>query len=160
MDRSQRTGSLDSLAEFGSQQNLVNHSLSLDREHMESPAPLDFNGYGNIHNPFDRQTISQLMGNPSHGGYGSGQGGLSNYPDLPYSLQAHSPTGYGANHSGGFRMETSPIGSYPLGGDSGSPGWINMNSPPPQYQTHIPQNTYHQQLRYPVLNPLYRTWAA
>ncbi|KAH8158798.1 hypothetical protein CIB48_g9445 [Xylaria polymorpha] len=154
MDRSQRTGSLDSLAEFGSQQNLVNHSLSLDREHMESPAPLDFNGYGNIHNPFDRQTISQLMGNPSHGGYGSGQGGLSNYPDLPYSLQAHSPTGYGANHSGGFRMETSPIGSYPLGGDSGSPGWINMNSPPPQYQTHIPQNTYHQQLRYPVLNPL------
>ncbi|KAI0863617.1 fungal-specific transcription factor domain-containing protein [Xylaria cubensis] len=138
MDRSQRTGSLDSLAE----------------EHMESPAPLDFNGYGSIHNPFDRQTISQLMGNPSHGGYGASQGGLSNYPDLPYSLQAHSPTGYGTNHSGGFRMETSPIGTYPLGGDSGSPGWINMNSPPPQYQTHIPQNTYHQQLRYPVLNPL------
>ncbi|TRX93161.1 hypothetical protein FHL15_006029 [Xylaria flabelliformis] len=155
MDRSQRTGSLDSLAEFGSQQaNLVNHSLTLDREHMESPAPLDFNGYGSIHNPFDRQTISQLMGNPSHGGYGAGQGGLSNYPDLPYSLQAHSPTGYGTNHSAGFRMETSPIGTYPLGGDSGSPGWINMNSPPPQYQTHIPQNTYHQQLRYPVLNPL------
>ncbi|KAI1737348.1 fungal-specific transcription factor domain-containing protein [Xylaria scruposa] len=138
MDRSQRTGSLDSLAE----------------EHMESPAPLDFNGYGSIHNPFDRQTISQLMGNPSHGAYGAGQGGLSNYPDLPYSLQAHSPTGYGTNHSAGFRMETSPIGAYPLGGDSGSPGWINMNSPPPQYQTHIPQNTYHQQLRYPVLNPL------
>ncbi|KAI0555434.1 fungal-specific transcription factor domain-containing protein [Xylaria curta] len=138
MDRSQRTGSLDSLAE----------------EHMESPAPLDFNGYGSIHNPFDRQTISQLMGNPSHGAYGAGQGGLSNYPDLPYSLQAHSPTGYGTNHSAGFRMETSPIGTYPLGGDSGSPGWINMNSPPPQYQTHIPQNTYHQQLRYPVLNPL------
>ncbi|KAI1757003.1 fungal-specific transcription factor domain-containing protein [Xylaria castorea] len=138
MDRSQRTGSLDSLAE----------------EHMESPAPLDFNGYGSIHNPFDRQTISQLMGNPSHGAYGSGQGGLSNYPDLPYSLQAHSPTGYGTNNSGGFRMETSPIGAYPLGGDSGSPGWMNMNSPPPQYQTHIPQNTYHQQLRYPVLNPL------
>ncbi|KAI0457729.1 fungal-specific transcription factor domain-containing protein [Xylaria acuta] len=155
MDRSQRTGSLDSLTEFGSQQaNLVNHSLTMDREHMESPAPLDFNGYGNIHNPFDRQTISQLMGNPSHGAYGSGQGGLSNYPDLPYSLQAHSPTGYGASHSAGFRMETSPIGTYPLGGDSGSPGWINMTSPPPQYQTHIPQNTYHQQLRYPVLNPL------
>ncbi|KAI3323440.1 fungal-specific transcription factor domain-containing protein [Xylariaceae sp. AK1471] len=138
MDRSQRTGSLDSLAE----------------EHMESPAPLDFNGYGNIHNPFDRQTISQLMGNSSHTAYGSGQGGLSNYPDLPYTLQAHSPTGYSTNHSAAFRMETSPIGAYPLAGDGGSPGWMSMNSPPPQYQPHIPQNTYHQQLRYPVLNPL------
>ncbi|KAI1310370.1 fungal-specific transcription factor domain-containing protein [Xylaria venustula] len=138
LERSQRTGSLDSLAE----------------ENMESPAPIDFNGYGNIHNPFDRQTISQLMGNPSHGAYGSGQGGLSNYPDLPYALQAHSPTGYSANAQATFRMEPSPMGTYQLGGDSGSPGWMNMGSPPPQYQTHIPQNTYHQQLRYPVLNPL------
>jgi len=155
MNRSQRTGSLDSLAEFGSHQaNLVNNSLTLEREHMESPAALDFNGYGNIHNPFDRQTISQLMGNPSHTAYGAGQGNLSNYPDLPYGLQAHSPTGYSTNHSAAFRMETSPIGTYPLGGDSGSPGWMPMSSPPPQYQPHIPQNTFHQQLRYPVLNPL------
>ncbi|KAI1418812.1 fungal-specific transcription factor domain-containing protein [Xylaria sp. FL1777] len=155
LERSQRTGSLDSLAEFGSHQaNLASHSLTLDREHMESPASIDFNGYGNIHNPFDRQTISQLMGNPSHGAYGSGQGGLSNYPDLPYALQAHSPTGYSANPPAAFRMEPSPMSAYPLGGDAGSPGWMNMNSPPPQYQTHIPQNTYHQQLRYPVLNPL------
>ncbi|EMR62164.1 putative transcriptional activator xlnr protein [Eutypa lata UCREL1] len=29
-----------------------------------------------------------------------------------------------------------------------------MSSPPPQYQSQIPQNNYHQQLRYPVLNPL------
>jgi xylanolytic transcriptional activator XlnR len=155
MNRSQRTGSLDSLAEFSSHQaNLVNNSLALDREHMESPAALDFNGYGNIHNPFDRQTISQLMGNPSHAAYGSSQANLSNYPDLPYGLQAHSPTGYSTNHSAAFRMETSPIGTYPLGGDSGSPGWMPMSSPPPQYQPHIPQNTFHQQLRYPVLNPL------
>ncbi|RWA07080.1 hypothetical protein EKO27_g8021 [Xylaria grammica] len=155
LERSQRTGSLDSLTEFGSHQaNLANNSLALEREHMESPAPLDFNGYGNIHNPFDRQTISQLMGNPSHGPYGSSQGGLSIYPDLPYSLQAHSPTGYSANASAAFRMEASPMGAYPLGGDAGSPGWMNMNSPPPQYQTHIQQNAYHQQLRYPVLNPL------
>ncbi|KAI0535961.1 fungal-specific transcription factor domain-containing protein [Xylaria digitata] len=154
LERSQRTGSLDSLTEFGSHQaNLANNPLSLDREHMESPAPLDFNGYGNIHNPFDRQTISQLMGGPSHGAYGASQG-LSNYPDLPYSLQAHSPTGYSTNASAAFRMEPSPMGAYPLGGDAGSPGWMNMNSPPPQYQTHIPQNAYHQQLRYPVLNPL------
>ncbi|KAI1158936.1 fungal-specific transcription factor domain-containing protein [Nemania serpens] len=138
MDRSQRTGSLDSLAD----------------EPMDSPAPLDFNGYGNIHNPFDRQTISQLMGNPPHGAYGSGQGALSNYPDLPYALQAHSPTGYSTNPAAAFRIETSPMGAYPLGGDAGSPGWMNMNSPPPQYQTQIPQNAYHQQLRYPVLNPL------
>ncbi|KAI1811750.1 fungal-specific transcription factor domain-containing protein [Poronia punctata] len=155
MDRSQRTGSLDSLAEFGSQQaNLANNPLTLDREHMGSPAPLDFNGYGNIHNPFDRQTINQLMGNPPHAGYGSGQGGLSNYPDLPYGLQPHSPPGFGANPSAAFRMEASPIGTYPLGGDAGSPGWMPMSSPPPQYQPQIQQNAYHQQLRYPVLNPV------
>ncbi|KAJ3576153.1 hypothetical protein NPX13_g3797 [Xylaria arbuscula] len=155
LERSQRTGSLDSLADFGSHQaNLASHSLTLDREHMESPTPIDFNGYGNIHNPFDRQTISQLMGNPSHGAYGAGQGSLSNYPDLPYGLQAHSPTGYSSNGPAAFRMEPSPMGAYQLGGDTGSPGWMNMNSPPPQYQTHIPQNAYHQQLRYPVLNPL------
>ncbi|KAI0396257.1 fungal-specific transcription factor domain-containing protein [Xylariaceae sp. FL0594] len=138
MNRSQRTGSLDSLAE----------------EHMESPATMDFNGYGNIHNPFDRQTISQLMGNASHAAYGSSQGNLSSYPDLPYGLQGHSPTGYATNHPAAFRMETSPIGTYPLGGDSGSPGWMPMSPPPTQYQPHIPQNTFHQQLRYPVLNPL------
>lgn len=155
LERSQRTGSLDSLTDFGSHSaNLASHSLTLDREHMESPAPIDFNGYGNIHNPFDRQTISQLMGNPSHGAYGAGQGSLSNYPDLPYALQAHSPTGYSSNAPAAFRMEPSPMGVYQLGGDTGSPGWMNMNSPPPQYQTHIPQNAYHQQLRYPVLNPL------
>ncbi|KAI8632114.1 fungal-specific transcription factor domain-containing protein [Xylariaceae sp. FL1651] len=155
MARSQRTGSLDSLAELGSHQaNLVTHSLAMDRDHMDSPAPLDFNGYGNIHNPFDRQTISHLMGASSHTAYGSGQGGLSNYPDIPYALQAHSPTGYSTNASAAFRMETSPISAYPLAGDAASPGWMSMSSPPPQYQSHIPQNSFHQQLRYPVLNPL------
>lgn len=184
MDRSQRTGSLDSLAEFGSQQQANLAGLgSLDgrdqqqQQHMQpqqSPTPLDFNGYGNIHhNPFDRHAISQLMGNPSpHGAYGSGNQGptLSNYPDLPYALhQAHSPTGYSTNphhhqhhhHSAAaaaaaFRLETGSMSAYPLGGDAGSPGWINMSSPPPQYQTHMPaQAPYHQQqLRYPVLNPL------
>ncbi|KAI1823620.1 fungal-specific transcription factor domain-containing protein [Xylaria intraflava] len=155
MDRSRRTGSLESLTEFSSHQaDLVNHSLALDRKHVESSAPLDFNGYGNIHNQFDRQTMNQLMGSPAQGAYGSGQGSLSNYPELPYSLQAQSPSGFSTDPSTTFRMATTPIGTYPLPGDTESPGWINTSPPPTQYQTHIPQSTYHQQLRYPVLNPL------
>ncbi|KAI1435354.1 fungal-specific transcription factor domain-containing protein [Xylaria sp. CBS 124048] len=156
MDRNRRTGSLDSLAEFGTQQaNLVNHSLALDREQVENSAPLDFNGYGNLHHQFDRQTISQLMGSPSHGAYGSGpQGSLSHYPDLPFSLRPQGSASFPADPATTFRMANAPIGRYPLPGDTESPGWMNASPPPSQYQTNISQNTYHQQLRYPVLSPL------
>ncbi|KAI2635464.1 fungal-specific transcription factor domain-containing protein [Xylaria nigripes] len=142
MNRRQRTRSLDSLAE----------------EHLESSAPLGFNGYGNIRHDFDRQSIGQLMGSPLHGTYGSGPGNLSNYPDLPYSLQTHSPAGFSTDPAASFRMETTPMSAYPLPRDHESPTWMSMNSPPPppppQYQTHMPPTTYHQHLRYPVLNPL------
>ncbi|KAI1329594.1 fungal-specific transcription factor domain-containing protein [Xylariaceae sp. FL0255] len=155
MTRSQRTGSLDSLAELGSHQaHLAGHSMVMERDHMESPAPLDLNGYGNIHNPFERQTISQLMGASSHAAYGSAQASLNNYPDLPYALQTQSPNGYSTNPSAAFRMETNPLSGYPLVGDDAAPEWISMSSPALHYQSHIPQNNYHQQLRYPVLNPL------
>ncbi|KAI1336246.1 transcriptional activator xlnR [Xylariaceae sp. FL0016] len=155
MDRSQRTGSLDSLAELSSQQaHMPSHSGGLERDHLDSPSSLDLNGYGNVQNPFDRQNMSQVMGAPAHVGFGTGHGGLSNYPDIPYALQTHSPTHYSTNPSNVFRMETSPLSGYPMGGEDPSPGWMSMSSPLPQYQSHIPQNNYHQQLRYPVLNPL------
>ncbi|KAI0483311.1 transcriptional activator xlnR [Xylariaceae sp. FL0804] len=155
MDRSQRTGSLDSLAELTSHQaHVPDHAAALDRDHLDSPTSMDLNGYGNVQNPFDRPGMGQMMSAPTHAGFGSGQGGMSNYPDIPYGIQAHSPTTYPANASNTFRMETGPLGAYPMTGDATSPGWISMSSPPPQYPSHIPQNNYHQQLRYPVLNPL------
>ncbi|KAI0599984.1 transcriptional activator xlnR [Biscogniauxia sp. FL1348] len=154
MERSQRTGSLDSLAELSTHQtHMPSHPGSLDRDHLDSPTSLDLNGYGNVPNPFDRPGIGNLMSGSAHTAYGAGQG-LSNYPDIPYSLQTQSPTNYPTNQSATFRIETSPLSAYPMAGETTPPAWMSMSSPPPQYQTHIPQNTYHQQLRYPVLNPL------
>ncbi|KAI1503032.1 fungal-specific transcription factor domain-containing protein [Biscogniauxia marginata] len=154
MERSQRTGSLDSLAELSSHQtHMPSHHGSLDRDHLDSPTSLDLNGYGNVQNPFDRPGLGNLMGGTAHTAYVSGQG-LSNYPDIPYGLQTQSPTNYPANAPTTFRIETSPLSAYHMAGETTSPGWMSMSSPPTQYQTHIPQNSYHQQLRYPVLNPL------
>jgi hypothetical protein len=95
-----------------------------------------------------------MMTGPSHNSYGSNHANLSNYPDIPYAIQTQSPTSYSGNPSANFRMATSPLSAYPIAGEAASPGWMSMSSPPPQYQSHIPQNNYHQQLRYPVLNPL------
>lgn len=89
---------------------------------------------------------------------------MSSYPDLPYALQTQSPTGYG-NAGGAFRLGTSPLSAYPMPGESTSPGWMNMPSPPTgpgpgpgHYAPHLgPSNGYgggHSQLRYPVLEPL------
>ncbi|KAI5926660.1 transcriptional activator xlnR [Camillea tinctor] len=154
MERSQRTGSLDSLAELSTHQtHMPSHPGSLDRDHLDSPTSLDLNGYGNVGNPFDRPGIGSLISGTAHTAYGSSQG-LSNYPDIPYALQTQSPTNYPTNPSATFRIETSPLSAYPMAGETTPPAWMSMSSPPPQYQTHIPQNTYHQQLRYPVLNPL------
>ncbi|KAI1845786.1 hypothetical protein JX265_000035 [Neoarthrinium moseri] len=156
MQRSQRTGSLDSLAELSSHQpHLATHTSGLDRDHLDSPTSLDLNAFGGVQNPYDRQGIgAHMMTGHTHNGYASAQHSLSNYPDIPYALQTQSPTNYGASASAGFRIGTSPLSAYPLTGEPTSPGWMSMSSPPPHYQTHIPQNNYHQQLRYPVLNPL------
>ncbi|CAJ2502070.1 Uu.00g049230.m01.CDS01 [Anthostomella pinea] len=154
MDRSERTGSLDSLAELSSHQaHMPSHPGALDRDHLDSPTSLDLNGYGNVQNPFDSQGMGHVMGGATHTAYGAGPG-LSSYPDIPYALQTHSPPDYSANASTAFGMGASPLSAYPMAGEPTSPGWMSMSSPPPQYQSHIPQNNYHQQLRYPVLNPL------
>ncbi|KAK3374456.1 fungal-specific transcription factor domain-containing protein [Lasiosphaeria ovina] len=155
--RSQRTGSIDSLDDMSAHQHMTSHPGSMGRDHMDSPGALDLNGYGNVHPAYERQGMSaHMMNGAAHTPYGSNQGGMSNYPDLPYGLQTQSPTNYAANTSNSFRLGTSPLSAYPMAGET-SPGWMNMSSPPPQYATHVPQNnSYGQspQLRYPVLEPL------
>ncbi|KAK0637195.1 fungal-specific transcription factor domain-containing protein [Bombardia bombarda] len=148
--RSQRTGSIDSLDDMGPHQGHMGSHL--DRDHMDSPTALDLNGYGNVHPAYERQ---HMMNGAPHAPYGSNQGHMSNYPDLPYALQTQSPTNYSANASNSFRLGTSPLSAYPMGAETTSPGWMNMSSPPPQFASHVPQNSYgHSQMRYPVLEPL------
>ncbi|KAK8090877.1 Xylanolytic transcriptional activator xlnR [Apiospora phragmitis] len=153
--RSQRTGSLDSLAEISSHQpHLTTHHATMDRDHLDSPTSLDLNGFGNVQNPYDRQGLgAHMMAGPSHTPYGASQTNLSDYPDIPYALQTQNPGNYATNASANFRMATSPLSAYPMAGET-SPGWMSISSPPAQYQSHIPPPSYHQQLRYPVLNPL------
>ncbi|KXX74781.1 Xylanolytic transcriptional activator xlnR [Madurella mycetomatis] len=155
--RGQRTGSMDSLGDLGAHQGqMTSHPGALDRDHLDSPTALDLNGYGSVHPAYERQVMgSHMMGGAPHTPYGSNQGNMSSYPDLPYALQTQSPTGYSANASNGFRLGNSPLSGYPMGGETTSPGWMNMSSPPPQYASHVPQSGYgHSQLRYPVLEPL------
>ena len=156
ISRSQRTGSLDSLSDMAAHQShMGGHPGAMDRDHLEGPTTLDLNGYGSVHSAYDRQAMAPHMINTSaHAAYGGNQGNMSTYPDLPYALQTQSPTGYSAN-ANSFRMGTSPLSAYPMAGDATSPEWMSMSSPPPQYQTQIPQNNYtHSPLRYPVLEPL------
>lgn len=154
--RGQRTGSMDSLGDLGHHQgHMTSHPGALDRDHLDSPTALDLNGYGSVHPAYERQQMGAHMMGPGHTPYGANQGGMSSYPELPYGLQTQSPTGYSANASNGFRLANSPLSAYPMGGETASPGWMNMSSPPPQFASHVPQSGYnHSQLRYPVLEPL------
>lgn len=159
MQRSVRTGSMDSMSEIGGHQPHMtshHHPGSMDRDHLDSPTGLDLNGYGNVHSAYDRQGMtSHMMNGGPTAPYGSNQGHMSNYPDLPYALQTQSPTTYSGNAGNSFRLGTSPLSAYPMAGEPASPGWMNMSSPPTQYASHVPQNNYgHSQLRYPVLEPL------
>ena len=156
MQRSERTGSLDSLAELSSHQSHIpTHNGAMDSDQLDSPTSLDLNGFGGVQNPYERQNLgAHMMAGPTHATYGSGQGAMSSYPEIPYALQTQSPSNFSTNPSAAFRIGTSPISAYPMAGDAASPPWMSMSSPPPQYQSQIPQNNYHQQLRYPVLNPL------
>ncbi|ORY65029.1 transcriptional activator xlnR [Pseudomassariella vexata] len=143
MQRSQRTSSLDSLAELSSHQS----HLPMDRDHLDSPTSLDLNAYASLQNPYDRQGISaHMMTGAAHNPYGAGQTNMSNYPEIPYPLQTRSAATYPAN-AAAFRIGTSPLDAYAMAGEPTSPDWMSMSS-------HIPQNNYHQQLRYPVLDPL------
>lgn len=158
ISRAQRTGSIDSLDDMNNHQaHMTSHPSGMDRDHLDSPAGLDLNGYGNVHAAYDRQGMSaHMMNGAANAPYGSNQGHMSNYPDLPYAIQTQSPTTYSANPSNSYRLGASPLGGYPMAGEPTSPGWMNMSSPPAQYATHVPQNNFapSQQSRYPVLEPL------
>ena len=150
--RGQRTGSIESMGDMSAHPgHLTSHP-----DHLDSPTGLDLNGYGGVHPGYERHMNAHMMGGPPHAPYGPNhQGSMSSYPDLPYALQAQSPTGYSANPANGFRLANSPLSAYPMGGEAASPGgWMSMSSPPPQF-AHLPQNGYgHSPLRYPVLEPL------
>ena len=154
MQQSQRNSSLESLGEMGGAAHMGHPGM--DRDQLDNPAALDLNGYGNVHPGYERQGMGSMMNGPAHNGYPPNQGNMSNYPDLPYGIQTQSPTGFSNNAP--FRMGASPLASYPMGGEAGSPGWnIPMSSPPPHFQHHIgqqPSFAQNQQLRYPVLEPL------
>ncbi|KAK3687358.1 fungal-specific transcription factor domain-containing protein [Podospora appendiculata] len=149
--RSARTGSMDSLDEMSAHPG----HMSGHPDHLDSPSGLDLNGYGSVNSSYDRQMGAHMMNGAAHNTYGSNQTHMSSYPDLPYTLQTQSPTNYSANPANSFRLGTSPLSAYPMGGETTSPGWMNMSSPPPQFASHVPQPNYgHSHLRYPVLEPL------
>ncbi|RYP30200.1 hypothetical protein DL767_006347 [Monosporascus sp. MG133] len=156
MRRSDRTGSLDTLAELSSHQSHIpTHGGTIENDHLDSPTSLDLNSFGNVQNPYERQGLgTHMMAGPAHPAYGPGQGAISSYPEIPYALQTQSPNNFSTNPSTAFRIGTSPISAYPMAAEAASPPWMSISSPPPRYQSQIPQNNYHQQLRYPVLNPL------
>lgn len=151
--QSQRNSSLESLSEMGGPPHMGHPGM--DRDQLDNPAALDLNGYGNVHPGYERQGMGPMMNGPSHNGYPPNQGSMSNYPDMPYGIQTQSPTGFSSNAP--FRMAASPLTSYPMGGEAGSPGWnISMSSPPPHFHPHMAQqhNFAQTHLRYPVLEPL------
>lgn len=153
MRRSQRTSSMESLGDMGSEPHMGHPGL--ERDHLDNPAALDLNGYGNVHPGYERQGMGAMMNGPAHNGYPPNQGSMSNYPDLPYGIQTQSPPNFTNNAS--FRMAASPIASYPMGGEPASPGWnLPMNSPSAHFQPQMAQQpTYAQtHVRYPVLEPL------
>ncbi|EPE02224.1 transcriptional activator xlnr [Ophiostoma piceae UAMH 11346] len=173
MQRSQRTGSIDSFGDMASdmgsvhqhqphqqhQQQQQHQSHHLGQHHLDTSAGIDLNGYATttpvMHNPYDRPPAHHFgVGGVPHTPYGQSQASMSSYPDLPYSaLQAHSPTGYSSN-GGGFRTAATPLSTYHAMGSAGagepaSPPWMNMSSSPPprqqqqQQQQQIPPAQYH-----------------
>lgn len=151
LNRSQRTGSMDSLGDM-SHQGMTSHPGAGAADHLDSPNGLDLNGYGGGMHPGGYDSRQASMGslgsahmmNGHHAGYGNGQAGMSSYPDLPYALQTQSPTSYTAGNAA-FRMGTSPLSAYPLADQTTSPGWMSMSSPPAQYASHMAGSGFQQQ---------------
>lgn len=127
----------------------------MEPDQLEAQTAFDPNTYTNIHHTYGRQAMRAHMTNPeAHSVYSSDQCNMGMYADVTYSLQTQTPTGYTPNPPA-FRMATSPLSAYPIAGDVPSPGWMDMPSPPHQYQVHPRLYNHHgSQLRYPVLQPL------
>lgn len=149
-----RLGSADSEQPMAEKQSrMPGHSDVMERYALGGGTAFDPNTYVNIHNPYDRQGM-EMMNPAAHSAYSPSQCSISTYPDMSYSLQGQTPTGYTPNPPT-FRMTTSSLSSYSIPGDGPSPGWMDMSSPPQHYQSlrHL-VNHHSSQLRYPVLEPL------
>lgn len=150
-----RAGSLESLTELpnGHQPHMVSRA---EADQIESPASLNLNGYSSMHGYRPAMNSHMMNGNGGHPNFTAGQGSLPAYGDLPYGIQASSPTGhYPGNTPGGFRLGDSPLPGFPMGSDAASPGgWMSLPSPSNQYQQHVTNQSYNTSVRYPVLQPL------
>ncbi|KUI68579.1 hypothetical protein VM1G_04183 [Cytospora mali] len=154
--RGERLGSMGSTPDIATQHSqLPDHTGAMERDHIEGHAVFDANTYASIQNPYDRHIIeTQMMNSAAHSAYSPSTCNITAYPDISYSLQTQAPTGYTPNPPA-FRIATSPLSAYPIPGDGPSPGWMEMSTPPQQYQAHLRLPNYHSpQLRYPVLEPL------
>jgi hypothetical protein len=148
--QSQDPEAMDSLSELAGQH--LGPDSMVERNQLVNSAGLDLNGYGTMPQNYDRPVLENQMLN-GHQQYEGGSG-MTPYPDLPYGMQAQSPTNYNAGPA--FRMGSSPLRGYHGGGGPNSPGWgVSMASPPGQFQAHLTQpGPPPANLRYPVLEPL------
>jgi hypothetical protein len=152
---SPRTGPLESLAEIpnGHQPHMASRP---EADQIGSPASLSINAYPGMHGYKPALNPHILNGNGQHSTFNAEQGTLPGpYTDLPYGIQAQSPSHYPGNTPGGFRLADSPLPGFPMGSEAASPGgWMSLPSPSNQYQSHVPHQTFNSTLRYPVLEPL------
>jgi len=149
-----RAGSLESLTELSSAHEPHMTSRS-ENDQIGSPASLNMGGYSSMHG-YRPAINTHMMNGNGHSNFSAGQGSLSGagYTELPYAIQAQSPSShYPAHTPGGFRLAESPLPGFPT--DATSPGgWMSLPSPSTQYQQHVTQHNFNNQLRYPVLEPL------
>lgn len=150
-----RAGSLDSLTDMsnGHQPHMASR---LEADQIGSPASLSINGYSSMHGYRPALNPHMMNGNGQHSSLNAGQGSLSGpYTDLPYAIQAQSPSHYPGNTPGGFHLNGSPLPRFTMGSETASPGgWMSLPSPSNQYHNHVTHHNFNSTLRYPVLEPL------
>jgi hypothetical protein len=148
-----RAGSLESLTELsnGHQPHMASRP---EPDQIGSPSSLNLNGYSSMHG-YRTAVNPHMMNGNGHPNFNAAQGNLPAYTDLPYAIQAQSPTQYPGNTPGPFRLGDSPLPGFPMGSDAASPaGWMSLGSPSNQYQQHVTHHNFPSNLRYPVLQPL------
>ena len=148
-----RAGSLESLTEMsnGHQPHMAGRP---EPDQIGSPSSLNLNGYSSMHG-YRPAMNSHMMNGNGHSNFNAAQGSLPGYTDIPYAIQAQSPTQYPGNTPGPFRLGDSPLPGFPMGSDAASPGgWMSLGSPSNQYQQHVTHHNFPSNLRYPVLEPL------
>ena len=136
-----RAGSLESLTEM-SNGHQPHMSSRPEPDQIGSPTSLNLNGYSGMHGYRPALNPHMMNGN-AHSNFNAGQGNLPAYTDLPYSIQAQSPTQYPGNTPGPFRLGDSPLPGFPMGSDAASPGgWMSLGSPSNQYQQHVTHHNF------------------